>query len=173
MEQHHAQTLCAPNGAERVDKRFLLWCHPCVSSCSSCMLHCPGAALSAGVDPSFALLRGRFTTPRQPRPQRFPFLRTKGDVSPRATTLEKKQTHHPQKSNAGTFTFLVPFAKFQVGFGKLLQVWQLSTSCFHFLKSAAVTEICLPLPHYLCLEIPTGAWKKIKTEPLQRSLWFL
>lgn len=172
MEQHRAQTLCAPNGAERVDEISPLVSPLCLLLQ---LLHValPWCSLSAGVDPSFALLRGRFTTPRQPRPQRFPFLRTKGDVSPRATTLEKKQTHHPQKSNAGTFTFLVPFAKFQVGFGKLLQVWQLSTSCFHFLKSAAVTEICLPLPHYLCLEIPTGAWKKIKTEPLQRSLWFL
>lgn len=58
---------------------------------------CVAQAQGAGVHPNFALLRGRSTTPQHPWPQRFPFLRIKGDVSPRTTTTLKKNKHNPPK----------------------------------------------------------------------------
>lgn len=76
----------APNG---VDKRFLLFCVTPASppaapgsatGSSASLLRCPspGATLGAGVHPNFALLRGRFTTPQNPRPQALPFSQNKG-----------------------------------------------------------------------------------------------
>lgn len=92
---------------------------------------CIAQAQAAGVHPNFALLRGRPTTPQHPRPPRFPFLRIKGDVSPRTTTTLKKNKHNPPKKQRWNFYFPCAFCYISGG------IWEVAagSAAFDFVFS--------------------------------------